>query len=675
MKISLHWLRDYVDFDLTAVQIGELLSDRGFPYESIEDVNGDTVIDVEVTSNRGDCLSHIGIARELAAATGKQLKLPAVLLPQSNKMASELVKVEIAEPTLCGRYTARVIENVKVGPTPDWMRKRLEAVGLRSINNVVDATNYALMETGQPPHAFDFAKIGGAKIVVRKAAAGERITSIDGTKCELNPTMLVIADAEKPVAVAGVMGGLDTEVSDSTVTVLLEDAHFAPLTVRTTSRKLALPSDAAYRFERLVDIEMIDWASQRTAQLITQVAGGTVAKGVVDAYPAKPAQKKLTLRLNRLVKVLGLHVAPKDVLVQLDALQFQPQLQNSDCIQCVVPSWRNDVYREIDLIEEFARTYGYDKIRTEQKISIEVAPVDPHQKLLADIRTFVNGCGYFETINVTFIDELAASLFSGGGKGGHLSVQDVTRKSANLLRQTLLGSLAQCLKTNYNAKNTPCRLYEIADTFKPNNENLFGGGLPEQKCKLAFISDGDFRELRGVIEGLIGMLNRSSVLTFTPAEFPWTKAGAHIIVNSKTIGVAGVIADAVLEKLDIKGASPCAAEIDFESLANLQAGIVKVKPLPRFPAIERDLSIIVDELVRWADIESAVGKKAVAQLENIRFVGIYRGKPIDAGKKSVTLALRFRDEDGTLTHEMVDAFQNDIMGELAASLAAQLRTG
>jgi phenylalanyl-tRNA synthetase beta chain len=674
MKISLHWLRDYVDFDLTAVQIGELLSNRGFPYESIEEINGDTVIDVEVTSNRGDCLSHIGIARELAAATGTPLKLPAITLPQSDKAANTLVKVEIGEPTLCGRYTARIIENVKVGPTPDWMRKRLEAVGLRSINNVVDATNYALMETGQPPHAFDFAKIGGAKIIVRKAAGGERITSIDGTKCELNPSMLVIADAEKPVAIAGVMGGLDTEVGDSTVTVLLEDAHFAPLTVRTTSRTLALPSDAAYRFERLVDIEMIDWACQRTAQLITQVAGGTVAKGVVDVYPAKPVQKKLTLRLNRLARVLGLHVVPKDVLVLLDALQFQPQLQNSDCIHCIVPSWRNDVYREIDLIEEFARTYGYDKIRTEQKISIEVAPVDPRQKLLAGIRTFVNGCGYFETINVTFIDELSASLFSVGGKGGHLSVQDVTRKSANLLRQTLLGSLAQCLKTNYNAKNTPCRLYEIADTFKPNNENLFGG-MPEQKCKLALISDGDFRELRGVVEGLVGMLNRNSTLTFTPTELLWAKAGATIVINGKTIGVAGVISDAVLEKLDIKGASPCAAELDFESLANLQAGIVKVKPLPRFPAIERDLSIIVDETVRWADIESAVGKKTVAQLEDIRFVGIYRGKPIETGKKSVTFALRFRDEDGTLTHDMVDAFQNDIMGELSASLAAQLRTG
>jgi phenylalanyl-tRNA synthetase beta chain len=672
MKISLNWLRDYVDFDLAPAQIAELLSDKGIPYESIEQIGDDTVIDFEVTSNRGDCLSHIGIARELAAATGKKLRLPEISLPLSDSEAARLVKVEIAEPTLCGRYTARIIENVKVGPTPDWMRKRLEAVDMRSINNVVDATNYALMETGQPPHAFDFSKIGGAKIIVRKAGAGERITSIDGTKCDLDTNMLIIADAEKPVAIAGVMGGLDTEVSDSTTTVLLEDAHFAPLTIRTTSRKLAIPSDAAYRFERLVDIEMIDWASQRTTQLITQVAGGTVAKGIVDAYPAKPAQKKLLLRLARLTKVLDLRVNPKDVLQILDALRFEPQLLNNDTIQCIVPSWRNDIYREIDLIEEFARMYGYDKIRIEPKISIEVAPVDPRQELMADIRTFVNGCGYFETVSVSFIDELTASLFSGTTKNGHLAVQDVSRKSANLLRQTLLGSLALCLKTNYSAKNIPCRLYELADTFKPNRENLFD--LPEQKCKLALISDGDFREIRGIVEGLVKMLNRDVKPQFVPAELIWSKAGVQIIANGRAIGVGGILSDAVLEKLDIKGASPCAVELDFESLANLRADVLKVKPLPRFPAIERNLSIIVDETVRWADIESLISKKPLAQLEDIRFVGIYRGKPIKQGKKSVTLALRFRDEDGTLTHDMVDQFQKSILEELSASLSAELRT-
>ncbi len=272
MKISLNWLSDYIETGLSAEQIAEILSDLGLPCEGIEYLSGDAVIDVEVTSNRGDCLSLLGIARELAAATGKELKLPAVKLDESDKDVTEFAGVEIIEPDLCGRYTARIIEGVKVGPSPDWLRKRLEAVGLRSVNNVVDAANYAMMETGQPSHAFDYARIAEGKIIVRKAAAGERILSIDGSTCELDTNMLVIADARGAVAIAGVMGGLHTEVSETTATVLLEDAYFDPVSIRKTSRRLALSSEAAFRFERTVDIEMVDWASKRTAQLITQSA-------------------------------------------------------------------------------------------------------------------------------------------------------------------------------------------------------------------------------------------------------------------------------------------------------------------------------------------------------------------------------------------------------------------
>ncbi|UCG48612.1 MAG: hypothetical protein JSU94_02325, partial [Phycisphaerales bacterium] len=264
MKVSLDWLSDYVKVGLAPEQIAEILSELGFPCEGIERFGDDTVIDVEVTSNRGDCLSHIGIARELAAVTGAELKLPVVELDESEREAGELAAVEIVEPDLCGRYTARIIEGVKVGPAPDRAARRLEAVGMRSVSNVVDATNYAMLETGQPPHAFDYAKISEGRIIVRKAAAGERIVSIDGTQCDLNPEMLVIADPRGPVAVAGVMGGLHTEVGEGTTAVLLEDAWFDPVSVRSTSRGLALPSEASFRFERIVDIEMIDWASKRT---------------------------------------------------------------------------------------------------------------------------------------------------------------------------------------------------------------------------------------------------------------------------------------------------------------------------------------------------------------------------------------------------------------------------
>jgi len=308
MKLLLSWLKDYIETDQTPDQIAEILSNLGFPCEGIERLDDDAVIDVEVTSNRGDCLSYIGIARELATATGRQVTMPAVELDEADRDVGGLAGVKIAEPDLCCRYTARVIDGVTVGPSPEWMVKRFEAVGLRSVNNVVDATNYAMMETGQPPHAFDYARITDGTIIVRKAVAGERIVSIDGTQCDLEPDMLIIADPKGPVAIAGVMGGLDTEVGDATKTILLEDAYFDPVTVRTTSRKLSLPSEAAFRFERTVDIENIDWASRRTAQLIIQLAGGKACKGVVDAYPAGKEQKRVTMRLRRLNSLLGIEV-------------------------------------------------------------------------------------------------------------------------------------------------------------------------------------------------------------------------------------------------------------------------------------------------------------------------------------------------------------------------------
>jgi len=679
MKISLNWLRDYVDTDLSAEQVAEVLSDLGLPYERIEYLGDDAVIDVEVTSNRGDCLSYIGIARELAAATGRQLKLPVVELVESGRHVREFASVEILEPDWCGRYTARVIEGVKVGPSPEWLIKRLEAVGLRSVNNVVDATNYAMMEAGQPPHAFDYARIAQGKIIVRKAIAGEMITSIDGTRCELGSNMLVIADPRGPVAVAGVMGGLDTEVSDGTTTILLEDAYFDPVSVRTTSRRLALPSEAAFRFERSVDIEMIDWASRRTAQLITMVAGGKVAGGVVDVYPKKPTPKEVTLRLSRLNKLLGIAVPVAEVARILSALGFRPQVKD-DLVVCKVPSWRgDDVHREVDLIEEVVRVYGYNKVPTERKIGIAVVSIDTRQKLMHSIGTYLNGCGFYETISISFIDNSAAQLFAEGGAKGHLAVTDVSRKGANLLRQTLIGSLLGVLKTNLNVKNYPCRIFEIADTFVPTGFSYKQGSLPVERAKLGLAANSDLSDLRGVIEGLVRTIDRDAEAVFEPAQLVWAQAGARIIANGKVLGAAGVVSKSVRERFDFaestkQNGGPVAAEVDLESLLSLHKGTVRARAIARFPAIQRDLSLVVDQMVRWADILEAVRKKASSELENVQFVGIYRGKGIPAGKKSVTLSLRFRDEDGTLTHEAVDRFQAEIVQSLAQSIGAELRT-
>jgi phenylalanyl-tRNA synthetase beta chain len=671
MKVLLSWLKDYVEIEYSAEQVARILSDLGLGCEGIEYCGDDAVIDVEITSNRGDCLGYIGVARELAVATGRELKLPDIELDELDRDAGEFCSVEIAEPDLCGRYTGRIIEGVRVGPSPNWMVKRLEATGLRSVNNVVDATNYAMLETGQPPHAFDYAKITEGKIIVRRAVAGERIVSIDGTQCELEPDMLIIADPKGPVAIAGVMGGLETEVSDATTSILLEDAYFDPLSVRRTSRRLALPSEAAFRFERIVDIENVDWASKRTAQLIVRVAGGKAAKGVVDAYPKRPAKRQVTLRFSRVAKLLGMAVPADQVMRILSALSFEPRKEN-DLITCTAPSWRSDVYREVDLIEEVARVYGYDRVPVEKRISIEVTPVDARQKLAESIGRYLNGCGFYEAVTVGFVDDWVSELFAADDGKGHLAVQDASRKTANLLRQTLIGSLLGVLKTNVNAKNLPCRVYEIADTFVSRDGQE--DGLPNEQTKVALVCDGDFRDVRGVVEGLAGSMSKDAEVVFRPAELAWAQTGAEVVVDGKVIGTAGIVSQAVRDSYGFKEVTPVAAEVEFEQLVALQGGPVKVRPIPRFPAIERDLSIIVDEMAPWAEIVEAVSSKAPGELEDIRFVDIYRGKGIQSGSKSVTLSLRFRDEDGTLTHDTVDAFEKAIVESLAERVKAELRT-
>ena len=672
MKISLDWLSEYVKTDRSVEEISQILSDLGFPTEGIEYPDGDTVIDLEITSNRGDCLSHIGIARELAAVTGSELKLPVIKLKESKKEVSEFADVEIADSDLCGRYTARVICGVKVGPSPKWMKKRLEAVGIRSVNNVVDATNYAMMETGQPPHAFDYEKLSGSKIIVRKGIKGEQLVSIDESKCELDKDMLIISDEQKPVAIAGVMGGLDTEISETTTTILLEDAYFDPVSVRTTGRRLGIKSESLFRFERQVDIERIDWASRRTAQLITEAAGGTVVRGVADEYPRKHEAKTVKMRLSRLNKLLGIEVSKDEVMGIFSGLGFEPAAVNGDTVSCTVPSWRHDIYREVDLIEEAARSHGYDNIPVEEKINIEVVPVDRREKTAGELRAYLNGCGFYETINVTFVDGQIAGLFGDGDPAGHIGVKDDSRRSSNLLRQTLIGSLLGVFKSNYNAGNIPCRIFELADTFKPAKDAK--AELPEERTKLGFIRAGDLRELRGVIEGLISIINRELRTELKSVELAWAKAGAEVFVGETLVGTCGIISENIVEKFDLAEITVCAAELDLETLMGMQDPSLTVSGIPRFPSITRDLSLIVDEGVFWAEIIEAVKRKAPGELEDVGFTGIYRGKPIPSGKKSVTISLRFRDERGTLRNEVVDGFESDILGELKDKLGAELRT-
>jgi phenylalanyl-tRNA synthetase beta chain len=372
--------------------------------------------------------------------------------------------------------------------------------------------------------------------------------------------------------------------------------------------------------------------------------------------------------LSRLNKLLGIEVPGQRVFENLHSLKFEPKKIDHDKLSCTVPSWRADVSREADLIEEMARFYGYDKVGIGEKISIEIAPVDKRQRIIWQVGDYLNGCGFYEAITTSFSDEKGAKLIAGKGAESHLVVQDINRKTENFLRSSLIGSLLNVVRHNYNVGNKNIRIYEIAAVFKKQpGDSLF------EHTSLAAVCDSEFEILKGAVCGLVKAINKDANIEFKPAQLHWAKAGAEIFVDGDNLGRTGVLSDEVIAGFDIKADYICAAELSFDKLAQMEAAQIKMKPLPKFPAIVRDLSLIVDEQIQWAQLEQIIRSHASQELEEIKFEGIYRGKPIPAGKKSVTVSLRFRDEDGTLKHETVDNWQQKIFTELAAKVGAEIR--
>jgi phenylalanyl-tRNA synthetase beta chain len=669
MKISLEWLREYVDYQDSPEKLDEILTNVGFPVEGIERVGDDWMLDVEITSNRPDCLGHIGIAREVAAATGCAFRMPEVNYTETGKDVTEWTGVVNEAPDLCGRYTARMIDEVKIGPSPDWLVRRLETIGLRGISNVVDITNYVLMEIGQPLHSFDYAQLEEGRIVVRRAKNGEKMVSIDHTELELNNRMLVIADASQPVAMAGIMGGLASEVGDQTKSVLLESAHFDPLCTRRSSRALTLSSESSFRFERNVDIVMVDWASRRAAALLEQFASGKVAPGVIDVWPADYTSRQVGLRLPRLNLLLGIEIPVDTVLGILSRLGLEPQLGKEGVVSCTIPSWRSDLVREVDLIEEVIRIQGYGSIPMEPRIHITVKTQDEYQRACQKVTTALNGCGFYETIGVSFVDDRHWQPFMPEGFEP-VRVQDMTRKSNNALRPSLLPSLLEASKRNQDAGNEHCELYELAACHKPNGSEI----LPNETICLSMLTDGAFQELRGAIESVLAALDKNIRLTCQSDEILWAdpEAGSRLLVGDICIGSAGKLRSDILNQFDLNE-NVCLAEIDFGELVKLQGGVTELIPLIRFPGVTRDLSLVLDESIAWVDIESLIHDQNIADLREVRFVGIYRGKGVEKGRKSLTLSLHFRRADETLTHEAVDAYQETILSGLKEKLNADLR--
>ncbi|MCC7406553.1 MAG: phenylalanine--tRNA ligase subunit beta [Phycisphaeraceae bacterium] len=683
MKTSLNWLNSYLDRPLSVEEAAKLFTELGFPTESWEPVGGDWAMEVEVTSNRPDLLSHVGLAREAAAASGRELRGPAVGL-EGVKVAGKaelFASVRCEDAAMCPLYTARVIRGVKIGPSPKWLVERLESVGLRSVNNVVDVTNFVMLELGQPLHAFDLAKLSGHAIVVRRAKKDEPFTAIDQSKHKLVESMLVIADADKPVALAGVMGGLESEVSGGTKEVLLESAVFDPLSVRKASRALRLMSDSSYRFERGVDVAGVERSSRRAARLIAELAGGELAEGVIRVGVGDPAARRVTMRVARCQGLTG--VDPRDLpagrMVELlGKIGVCPVLEDGGkVVACSAPSHRMDLEREVDLIEEVIRLYGLEHVPMRERIEIAARPAPVSLAARGQLRQVLTAHGYYETVTFSFVAPKQGRAFLPAGTSG-VMVDDDRRKAEPMLRPSLLPSLLTCRKANQDAGNREVRLFETSATWIRQGDEK---GAIIETPRLAMLADAPgasgaageaVRELRGVIDELQTSLAGTQTLTYEPATRANLSAAAEIRRGGKVLGFLGVL-DAATQGLFDLQTPVVVAELDLDVLLEKYPPPRKVMELPRYPAVERDLSVIVEETVTWQAIEGVVVGLGVTWLESVGFVGVYRGKPIESGRKSVTLRMVFRDPNGTLRHEQVDEQVRRVVEALGAKVGASLR--
>ena len=672
MNVSVQWLRDYVDFDLSADELAERLVVLGIEVESVTAVGDDTCIELEITADRPDLLGHIGVAREIAALTGNPLRIPEIELTDEATPVTSLARVEVHNPGLCPRYTARVLTDVAIGPSPDWMQRRLETIGLRPVNNVVDITNYVLMECGQPEHAFDLDKLEGKVVVVRPAVHGEQITLIDGAELGLTGDQLVIADSHRPTALAGIMGGLDTEIGDDTTTVLLESAKFNPVNIRRSCRATAKSSDSSYRFERGVDTPTVEWASRRAAMLMQQLAGAKVAAGVIDVDFTDEPPRTIRLRVPRIEQVLGIGIDAPEAGKLLKGIGFGVHAHDHDALEVTVPSFRLDVELEIDLIEEVARCYGYDRVPVTSTLTVEATADSRFDVASRVARETLIQLGYFEAVTNTFLAEETSAAFNPWSIERPLTLSNPLRADESAMRQSLVPSLLAVKRTNQNRGIGEVRLFELNRIYLQRST---GHRLPEEQHCLTALADADFAELKGAAEAVLARLGVLARCSLEPTAYDFLTDGvaANWRLGTSIIGYMGEIGDEAASAFGLRRA-PCVFELDFDAIAAAAGLQQRFREVPRFPAVSRDLALLVGEPVTWQEIEAAVRSVGIEELEAVEFGEIYRGKQVEAGRKSVFLSLRFRAPERTLTNDEVNASHDRIVEALADQLGATLRT-
>ncbi|MEW4567727.1 phenylalanine--tRNA ligase subunit beta [Tautonia sp. JC769] len=672
MIVSWNWLTEYVRLDMSADELADRLALTGLNHEGTAEVGGDLAIDLEVTSNRPDCLGHLGVAREIAAVFGgRDFREPQPAPTASGPAVTAATAVAIEEPGLCPRFTARVVTGAKVGPSPWWMRKRLETLGVRCINNIVDITNYVMFECGQPLHAYDLRTLAERRLVVRKARPNEQLVAINGKTYELTPEMLVIADARRPVGLAGVMGGLETEIGDQTTDILIEAAQFDALTVRRTSRGLGLMSPSSYRFERPMDPERTDWASRRCAQLIVELAGGTLHDGVIDQSSEPPPERPaVMLRFSQINRVLGIEIPRVRVEAIFESLGLERIWHDEHAATFRPPTWRSDLEREIDLIEEAARVYGYEHIPEDQPVPLAASSLGRRERIERAVRDALTGLGFDEAVCFSLVpDELVAPL-------DPLPVEPPIRaehadfRKNSALRQSLVPSLLAARSYNQSHGNADARLFEVAHVYLPRAERP----LPDESPRVALVAGADFFEVKGIVEALLDRLHLADRLVCRPASPSPMAAGrsAELLLGDLHLGYAGEIDAEAARRFGLKG--PCAAaELGLDALIDRADLAPSYQAVPIYPGVMRDLSLVVEKSLPWSSLAEAARDAGGSLLESVEFLDTFEGAGIPEGCHSLHFGLTFRSADRTLTGEEVEASIRKIIDACRARFNATLR--
>lgn len=672
MLVSWKWLSRYIELPMSHEEVADRLSLSGLNHEGTDRVGGDPVIDLEVTSNRGDCLGHLGVAREIAVLYDLPVKHPKPQLPASSESVDSLLAVENRYPEACPRYTARVIRGVEIGPSPEWMAESLRAVGIGVINNVVDATNYVMMEGGQPLHAFDLDKVDGRRIVVRPGESGETIEAIDHRQYELSEEMCVIADASAASAIAGVMGGAASEVDETTRDLVIEAAIFAPLSVRRTARKLKLHSPSSYRFERRVDPAGVDWASRRVCELITETAGGRVAAGVIDTAPEIAPGAPIVLRLSQLERILGITIDPAEVARILTALGCVAEGKTGDpAVPYAPPSWRHDLTREADLIEEVARIHGYDKIPEDAPVPVAPSAKRPFDVAMERIRGVLTAAGMSEAMTPSVVTKKLDEAVSPWTDRPALRTQTPMLEGARRLRRSLIPSLLQGRAANWASASLQADLFEIAHVYLPSGT---GETLPQEQYSLGLIAGGDFFALKGVIETLCQRMGIGERLKVESVEHEgFARGGAvRLELGEETLGFLAALDPGLCSAWKLP--EPVfAAELSLPVLLDRCHLVPQQQAISPFPSVERDLNFVVAESVRWSELENVVRAAVPTDLADVQYRETYRDPKKDgAERKRILMTIALQSHEETLSGEQADRLVERVVTACREELAAEL---